>query len=162
MKAIIMDLIKKYYSLGQTVKDTVIIGQGAKAMVRMLVNRTAIAWDITDRDGEYDDTLTELLLEKERNRIAEQLYGMTEDILISLSKSDKWYAIDTRHNITDHRTRMSWCMRALIWLEVINPYDVMYLSAMETEGDTYGYKREAETQEDETTQAHKELQEAEE
>lgn len=46
MKEIIKALLKKYYSLGMTTKDVIILGSGAKTVTRLIVNFYMLLIDI--------------------------------------------------------------------------------------------------------------------
>jgi len=161
LKQIILELIRKYYNMGLTVKDTLVMGRGDKQVVRMMISRTAVAWEIKNRSGDFDDSLTETFLEKERQRIADQLYKITARVLEWREKqiSKSYSEIDNRTKLTDHGAIMDYCVGALFYLEVISPYDIMYIAPLEREGINYGYKREPEHKETRESVALKELDE---
>lgn len=165
MKEIITDLLKQYYRLGLTVKDTIITGRPPHQVVRMSVKRTAEAWNIQNRSGEHDDQLTHEFLEKERQRIAEILYNdwVKTGIMAweRMTKQD-YSRIDNRTLLTEHRDIMNFCIKALIHLEVISLHDIMYIAPLEREGISYGYKREPEMKESREEIAVKELTKTEE
>jgi hypothetical protein len=161
MKEIILFLIKRYHELGITTKDTIMIGQGEKMVVRMSVQRTSKAWGICNIRGEYDDKETIKLVNEEKERIASELYQMTEDTLKSISKWKEVIKADPRRTITSPQQKMSWCIRALMkpGIEIISAYDVMYLSELQKEEVNYGLKREATTTKTREEKAKEELAE---
>ena len=140
----ILELIKKYYNLGQTVRDTILMGQGtAKPVVRMQIQRTAIAWKIKNRDDDYDNELAEQLLEHERFRIAQQIFDLTNNCLKDADNELQLRLKDGRHNFQDHRTMMSWSIGMLIEMEIISPFEISYMSETQKDGITFGMKRKS-------------------
>ncbi|MBU1077103.1 MAG: hypothetical protein KKH98_07415, partial [Spirochaetes bacterium] len=102
-------------------------------------------------------------LEKERQRIAEQLYIIALRILDwhkSHSKKD-YSELDNRKDLTQHNEIIDFCIGAFFYLEVISPWDIMYIAPLEREGINYGYKREAESKGTREEEAFKELEETE-
>lgn len=79
----------------------------------------------------------------EKDRIADQVFNLTKDFLMSINEWDKAQDADERREMDkkEHAVKISWSLRQLFRKEVISVYDVMYLSPVEKDEVNYGFKR---------------------
>lgn len=82
----------------------------------------------------------------EKERIADQVFNITKDFLMSIDEWDDAQEADERREMDkkEHAVKISWSLRQLLRKKVIDVYDVMYLSPVEKDGIEYGYKRKKE------------------
>lgn len=145
MKEIILKLIRDYYSKRMIIKDVMVIGRGLKQTIRIMHNLAPNAWKIY-RGGIMgnppDIKLAGEIIEGERKNIADELYIMTSDILIIRNKQSDFDNLQLEKNVDTHSQKMSYCIRALLWMDVISEFDVQYsIEIQDEEGDLVGMRR---------------------
>jgi hypothetical protein len=162
MRVVVKRLLKEYYELTTpTVKDTIIIGQAARQIVRVVTQRRSVAWDILDERRKYSDRLALQLCDQGQERIAQQLYLLTQAFLLSKRKEGEAFLITRMQNVekTSHERKVYWCVTILASFGVIGYHDVMELSSLEQDDVSYGFRRIAQSSGDEENKER--LQEAE-
>jgi len=142
LKELILILLKKYYQLSFTARET-FITEGAKGrQIRVRETRASVLYNLCDDRGNPDDKLTQTKQEEERKRLAEQLFQLTTNILISLNKYEQSNEEEEKRTFTTHQEKMGWIIKNLIREKVISPFE--YVNQEETvdeEDDLVGYTR---------------------
>lgn len=159
MNRIIRDLIVYYHSLKPILRETVVQGQGDKMKIHIVERRASQVWQIVNDRNEPDDKRAKDFLEDERKRVADQVYELTRDIVFRLDKHKEAGEWDNRKALTTHYEKISWSLRILMRLNIIDPFDKMFLSTVEKEGIPIGFKRKIEGADDEAEEKRKILDE---
>lgn len=149
MKELILNLIKKYYNLCFVVREVNIMGEGSSKTIRITDTRASVSYQVLDNRERPDDVQTAKKQEEERERLAEQLFQLTKNILLAIidkktnkSRFDLMRDKEDIRTFANHNEKMSWVVRNLIRERIISPYE--YVDQEETldeDGDFIGYTR---------------------
>lgn len=140
MKTVIITLIRKYFGHGLTVKETVIIGRGNNQMVRMVENRTSVVMEIT-KGGEYSEEERKKLQSDDKEMIANQLYMIMLQYLISQKLFEQAQREDPRRKLQSHEEKMAWCLYHIFRLNILSPHEIIQeVTELDKEGDLLGYR----------------------
>jgi len=152
MKKEINDLIRRYFELGLI--TVVLVPVRGPSSTQSLVYkevrmRTAKAWGIKDiGTGEYSDELTKVLLDSEKEIVANELYEMTLAIIRAEDcEDDVVYGTETYLSVADdvkfnkktgsatHLDKMMWSIVRLRKLKIISPFIRQYLQPIQDNND---------------------------
>jgi len=161
MKEIIKDLIEYYFSLKRVIKETTVTKTTAGTEFRVTPLRASQLWEMYDDREKPDDRLADNFIENEKERVAEEIFDMTENILFTLGELEEAYMLSSKRTFTTPQEKVNWSIRNLIRVEVIDVFDQMILSRVEKDGVGMGYKRKVESKEEgEREKAQKIIQES--
>lgn len=157
MKAIIEELIKRYFEL--SLITTVMIpekrGMGSSRAGSSMVRyhkvkvRAAKAWDVKDpTTSQYSDVLVEDLNDAEKEAISQQLFVITKAMIIADNKQEEMltalkekylnYECKTfNEKPEDHLKIMEWCLIRLRAMGVISPFITMRLQPVYDNDDSF-------------------------
>ena len=126
MKKTIRTLYEYYYSLKMVIDETIISGQGATMRVIVTTQLAPSVWGVKDEHGRLDIKTAEEIMFKERERLSSQLFSMTLSIL---KEEGKFPKID-ENDKKNAEAKMKWVTDRLLELDILDPYDKMYLSTL--------------------------------
>lgn len=143
MRKVILSLIKKYFSLGLFNWNTVtVVDKGGVKTSKRFLDRSAAMWGYKDSSGNYADLLVKPSIKDEKEIIAEQVFQFTKNIIAGKSYETEEYEYKDLGTVTSKDQKMSWCIRNLIKMDILTPWDrVDMLEITDEEGDHIGMQQ---------------------
>jgi len=141
MKRIVINLLKRYHSLGLLTPIFKTEREGTRIVNTSYYDRSSIVWDIKDRDGKPDDEKTQTLINKEKNWIADNTYRIVREYLKSQGKLGEHQKTDVRRRMTNADKKIEWVENVLFKLGVTDLYETAILSGAGDEENNLGYQR---------------------
>lgn len=148
MKRLIKELFEYYYSLKRVIKETIVRKQGNNVEMITVPRRASDVWGFVDERDQPDEKICLEFIESEKERTAEDILLMTEDILVNEGVLQEAKENDARRTLNTHQKKVSWSRINLLKLGILDPFDRMILSTVENKGVGIGYKRKTEDYEE--------------
>ena len=150
LKKEIQDLIAYYYNLKSVMKESTVFGTGRNMQIRVTPIRASQSFEMLDDLERFDDTAADIFLEKERTRVAQQIFTIAQDIVFRQGLQEEIEEWEQRRTLETHWEKISWGQRILMKLDLIDPYDKMNLSPVEKDGVAIGFKRKTDQSDEDT------------
>ena len=143
LNKIIEELITRYYEIGLITTQLIPIKQkDGSSIIQKERTRTAKAFDMRNTTGQLDDNMQEDFNEAERQRIADQLWDITWEILESKPEKKVGLVKTSDTNLKENNTKIRWCIKVLTALQIISPFPRIFYSPLEDkEGINLGVKQ---------------------